>query len=125
MPDTTILVADDEPLIRTFVARALRSEGYSVLEAGNGLDALAIADQHAGPIDLLLTDVRMPVLDGCQLGRLLKRKRPGTRVLYMSGYTGVDLGPDAALLRKPFTWFDLMRCVKEMLEDERRKEASA
>lgn len=112
----TILLADDEAAIRRLVGQVLRSEGYAVLEASDGVDALELAEQHPGPIHLLLTDWWMPRLDGGGLIRKLSAGRPETAILVMSGYIDVDLPPKAAILRKPFQTRDLVNTVNEALE---------
>jgi PAS domain S-box-containing protein len=117
----TVLVVEDEPLVRELVAEMLQSAGYQVLVAGGGAEAIRLAESHAGPIQLLLTDVVMPELGGRELARQLADRRPEVRVLYMTGYTDDvvlrhgDLGPGAAILQKPFTAAALARQVREAL----------
>ena len=122
MTTRTVLVAEDEPGVRRPVRRILAAHGFTVLEACDGEEALALAESHAGTIDLLLTDVVMPKLGGAQLARRLRMTRPGLRVLFMTGYsaeavaTDGVLAPDSSLLQKPFTAEELMRRVHEALE---------
>jgi two-component system cell cycle sensor histidine kinase/response regulator CckA len=118
----TILLVEDEPAVRTFVTRALRHQGYQVLDASNGGEALIIAEQHQGRIHLLLTDVIMPRVSGKQLAERLLRTVPELRVLYMSGYAediiashGV-LEPGAAFIEKPLTAENLGRKIREVLD---------
>lgn len=111
----TILVADDEPAIRAYVGRVLLRHGYGVLEAADGVEALEMAAQHAGPIHLLLTDISMPRLDGRELHRRLNRERPETRTLFMSGSLDTGLHPNAAFLPKPFESRALVYKVSEVL----------
>jgi CheY-like chemotaxis protein len=113
----TILLVEDEPAVRSLFAQALRQAGYTVLEARNGAEALDVFAGIDGNIDLLLTDIRMPFLGGSELaGRLLAR-RPNLRLLYISGYAAkVELGPNAALLQKPFVRADLLRAVRSVLD---------
>jgi PAS domain S-box-containing protein len=118
----TILLAEDEPAVRVVVARTLRSSGYQVLEAGDGAEGVAVAQAHAGPIDLLLTDVVMPGMSGRQLAAQLVGMRPEMRVLYMSGHTNDPVLDAAAsklsvsLLSKPFTPERLEEAVREALQ---------
>jgi two-component system, cell cycle sensor histidine kinase and response regulator CckA len=121
----TVLVAEDEQLVRLLVRKILQQAGYTVLVATGGAEALQLATQHAGPIDLLLTDVVMPEMSGRELMRQLAERRPATRVLYMSGYSddavaqhGV-LDPGTALIQKPFTPEALARKVREVLDAPR------
>ncbi len=120
----TLLLAEDEDAVRGFARRSLESRGYRVLEARDGEEALAGAEAHPGAIDLLVTDVVMPRLGGFDLARRLTERRPGLRVLYVSGYpedrTGEihALGSGASLLLKPFRGEDLARRVRELLDGE-------
>src|SRR6185503_10201985 len=118
----TILVVEDTEMLRAVIGETLGELGYTVLLAAHGEEALAIARERKGPIDLVLTDVVMPGLGGAELAKLLAALRPGIRVLYMSGYTqgaisrhGV-LGEDMALLEKPFTASRLARAVRDALD---------
>ena len=118
----TILVVEDEDEVRDIVRRALGIHGYSVLQARNGREALAIAEQHPGPIHLLLTDVVMPHMDGRELAEQLATLRPAMKVLYMSGYTNDTvfhaLASDqgAAFLQKPFSFDTLGQRVRDLLD---------
>jgi PAS domain S-box-containing protein len=117
----TLLLVEDEPALRALVVRMLEEEGYAVLQAGNGLDAIAVAERHRGQIDLLLTDVVMPRLSGPELARQLRALRPGLEVLFMSGYNDsrlVSRGVEQAnvnLLVKPFTPDELVGRVGQCL----------
>src|SRR5437870_2834812 len=86
-----ILLAEDTNEIRHMVAGVLCQNGYSVLEAGDGLEALQISDSYAGDIDILITDLMMPRLSGLDLIRTIKQRRPSTRVLAISGWTNALL----------------------------------
>jgi hypothetical protein len=86
-----------------------------VLQAADGVEALEIAQQHPGPIHLLLTDLSMPRLNGRELHRRLNSVRPGTATLFMSGDLDLGLNSDAAFLPKPFTTSVLVRKVNEVL----------
>jgi two-component system cell cycle sensor histidine kinase/response regulator CckA len=118
----TILLVEDESAVRTFVARALRQQGYQVLDAGNGGDALVVAERHAGVIHLLLTDVIMPRMSGKQLSERLRALRTDLRVLYMSGYAEDIIAPHgvleagAAFIEKPLTAQALGRKIREVLD---------
>ena len=118
--ETILLVEDAQPL-RELARELLEGNGYTVLEAVNGADAIRLAENHREPIHLLLTDVVMPGMDGRQLADHMALTNPGIKVLYMSGYTddsiahhGV-LGSGIALLEKPFTKASLTRRVREVL----------
>jgi DNA-binding NtrC family response regulator len=118
----TILLVEDTETLKEMIREALEYRGYEVLLASNGEDALVLARERKGPIDLLLTDVVMPRIGGGDLARLFLALRPGTRVLYMSGYTdgailqhGI-LGEGLMLLEKPFSGDKLARTVREALD---------
>ena len=120
--ETVLLVEDDESL-RMLAREILTVQGYAVLEAASPRDALRIHQTHEGRIDLLLTDVVMPEMNGRQLADHLKVARPEMAVLFMSGYTGAALGagegmPELTgqLLQKPFTPDGLTRRVREVLD---------
>ena len=117
----TVLLVEDAAAVRAVTHQALARQGYTVLDAPNGAEALRIAASHPGPIHLLLTDVVMPGLSGRQLSDQLALLRPDTKVLYTSGYTddavvrhGV-LESGIAYLQKPFTVDSLARKVREVL----------
>jgi len=118
----TILIAEDEPGVRAAARTILKRLGYRVLDAENGSAALRVANGHPATIDLLLTDVVMPGMNGRALADQLTRLRPGLRVLYMSGYPnhaieqeGI-LEPGLAFVAKPFTPRDLGEKVRETLD---------
>jgi CheY-like chemotaxis protein len=119
-----ILVVEDNPLVRQVVVTVLRRAGYRVLEASHPHDALAIARDHPGRIDLLLTDVVMPLMNGKELARQLCGQRPELAVLCMSGYSdeaiierGV-LDDGVHLLAKPVTPEQLLTAVADILQRE-------
>jgi PAS domain S-box-containing protein len=126
--ETVLLVEDAEPL-RTLAKEILERSGYTVLEAGHGIEAIRVANNYTGPIDLLLTDVIMPNMGGEQLAAELLRTRPNLKVLYMSGYPndGVawsgTLASAVVLLEKPFSREILMRRLRQAL-DEQGEDAS-
>ncbi len=118
----TILVVEDDEMIRNLVQKVLRTNGYTVLVAANGGDAERVSAQHEGPIHLLMTDVVLPGLNGREVARRVVAARPGIRVLYLSGYTddaivhhGV-LESGVEFLQKPFTPAVLGRKVREVLD---------
>ena len=112
----TILVADDTPAVLALVAEFLHGTGYNVLQAGDGVEALEVAAQHSGLIDLLLTDIEMPRLSGRGLSRRLSHQRPETRTLFMSGRLNTGLAQGTPFLPKPFAGRDLLCKVSEALE---------
>ena len=117
----TILVAEDEPGVRTLVSHTLRQHGYTVLEACHGIEALVITERHTKAIHLLLTDVVMPQLNGRELAEQLVAKLPELQVLYMSGYTNDAVlrrglsAADTNFLHKPFTTGTLTSRVRQLL----------
>jgi len=119
--DATILLVEDDPLLRDLSARALRRYGYQVLEAEDGPVALEIAAMYPKPIDLLLTDVIMPGgISGRQLAEQVVAQRPTIKVLYMSGYSDIVmpqmiLDAEHAFVQKPFTPDALARKVWEIM----------
>ncbi|HKJ93117.1 MAG TPA: PAS domain S-box protein, partial [Longimicrobiales bacterium] len=114
----TILFVEDESAVRAVGVRTLRRFGYRVLEASNGEEALQLARAHPGPIDLLITDVGMPVMGGRELAERLTRQRPEARVLFVSGYTEDEMlrrgfaSGAVAFFAKPFVPRDLARRVR-------------
>ena len=118
----TVLVVDDDGIVLDVSVRALEASGYRVLAASTATGALALAETHPGVIDLLIADVVMPGLSGPEVAERVLVRRPGTRVLYVSGYHEVPLpapgprGGDHELLSKPFTPASLARKVREMLD---------
>jgi CheY-like chemotaxis protein len=101
----TVLLAEDEAVVRTLLRRVLATAGFDVLAAEDGEDALDRAAAHPGTIDVLLTDVVMPGMSGRELAERLVAARPGTPVVFMSGYTDdpVANGTASAFLQKPFS----------------------
>jgi two-component system cell cycle sensor histidine kinase/response regulator CckA len=117
----TVLLVEDEDAVRLFSARALRNKGYKVLEARSGEAALEIVNEHLNDIDLVISDVVMPRIDGPTLIKELRVRRPDLRVIFISGYAEdafrkrVDAGEEAHFLMKPFTLKQLAAKVKEVL----------
>ena len=118
----TLLVVEDTESLREMFCEVLQQEGYNVLSAANGEEALVLASEHKGQIHLLLTDVVMPKLGGADLAKQLSRLRPGLRLLFMSGYeNGVIskhgvVGKGITVIEKPFTTERLSHAVREALD---------
>jgi two-component system cell cycle sensor histidine kinase/response regulator CckA len=111
-----ILVAEDEPGLLRLIADTLARDRYKVVEAENGDVALSIARKYRGTIDLLITDVQMPVLDGFDLQEKFRQERPETKLLVISGALPRSVrGIDFPLLRKPFMPSELSAKVREIL----------
>jgi DNA-binding response OmpR family regulator len=122
----TLLVVENEAAIKTLVQVALERHGYVVLTAESGSEALSLAAGHAGPIDLLITDVVMPDLRGPELARRLVQERPSLATLFMSGYMDDAIGEDTKglsvpvdFIQKPFSPSALAVKVREMLDRRR------
>jgi two-component system cell cycle sensor histidine kinase/response regulator CckA len=124
----TILLVEDSESLRKLTCLLLKDCGYAVIETANGAEALAIAERETSPIQLLVTDVIMPVMGGHELSKRLKAVRPELQVLYLSGYTDAAivrngvLEPGLALLQKPFTKKALVRKVREILDSSAPRE---
>ena len=118
----TVLLVEDEAPLRALAAEALKRLGYHVLQAGNGLEALVAADQHAGDIHIVVTDIVMPRMGGPEFVEKLRRKRTGFSVVFMSGYTeaavleNANIGKDSILLNKPFSTETLVQKMREVQE---------
>lgn len=118
----TILLVEDEALLKTMIGQTLRRHGYTVLEAADGESALKVTAGHAGPIHLLVTDVVMPGMNGHQLAQKLAASRPETTVLYMTGYADDPTvrrelsDATRAILQKPFTSEVLMQRIRGLLD---------
>ena len=119
----TILLVEDEPMVREFAREVLEAQGYQVLEAGSGHDAVRLATELSGPLHLLVTDLVMPGMSGRAVASAVLRLRPTLRTLYVSGYTDDIVGHVSELesdtstfLEKPFTGQVLARRVRELLD---------
>ncbi len=125
----TILLVEDEESLRSLTHTLLEESGFTVLDALNGEDAIAVARSHDGPIHLLLTDVVMPGMNGRMAAEKVGRIRPGIQVVYMSGYAGFHdrslFDSEASLIAKPFTRDTLLRKIREALASEDQRKASA
>jgi CheY-like chemotaxis protein len=120
-PHGTVLVVEDEDAVRKVVVSALRHRGYTVLEAGDGPEALRVAGGHTGELNLLVTDEMMPGMRGTQLAAEMVSRRPGLRILFMSGYTDkVPAGPTFAgapstFIAKPFSHEHLLSAIAQLM----------
>ena len=117
----TILLAEDNPAVRRLLGEVLRRQGYTVLEARDGRDAMDLARAHPGPIHLLLSDVIMPEMNGPSLNRQIRRQRPSIKALYISGHVGALAGGQglvegANLITKPFDLVHLAKAVRSALD---------
>ncbi len=118
----TVLIVEDDTAVRKAVRFILQKTGYQVLEAGDGEEAMQVFEQHAGPVDLLLTDVLLPGKSGPELAGQVREKQPGMKILYVSGYSKravVDQEVSrkgAEFLRKPFSLDELVVKVRKVLE---------
>ena len=119
----TLLLVEDEAAVRSSARRLLERQGYTVLEARHGADALRIVEESGRQIDLVVTDLVMPEMGGRELAERLRTHRPGLKVLFMSGYTEkaiADAGvmpPNTGFVEKPFTVEQLMRRLREILDE--------
>jgi len=119
----TILLVEDEPALRGLANLVLRRYGYRVLEAGTGVEALSVWEEHKGQIDLLLTDMVMPEgLTGRELAKQLQARQPGLKVIYSSGYsldsegTSFRLREAPSFLQKPYRPQKLVQAVRDVLD---------
>lgn len=127
MTAKTILVADTDAPILRLVAQVLRKAGYNVLAANSADSALRAFDRRQEPLDLLITDVALPSLDGKELARRIGARQPGLPVLFLSGQT-TAAGPPKharALLAKPFSVSSLLETVRKLIEEGRETSAGA
>jgi len=115
----TILLVDDNETVRRFVRQLLIEQGFHVIQASDGAEALEIASEYPGLINLLVTDVMMPKVTGLVLAGRLLQERPGIGVLYMSGYIEGSIlqtkYPESTILQKPFTPAQLIAAVRQVL----------
>ena len=123
MDKPTILVVDDDPVVRGIIRDVLQSDGYSVLDARFNSEALVVLRQYQGPIHLMIADVMMPGINGRELAEMLAPSRPTMKVIYVSGYpeevVREKLNPPEMMtfLQKPFRADNLLRKVRETLQD--------
>jgi CheY-like chemotaxis protein len=118
----TVLVVEDYPNVRTIIVAILKGHGYQVLEAGNGAEALAVAERHSGLIDLLVSDVQMPTMNGPELVQQLRIRQPNLRVLFVSAHgegswsEELMTGPGISWITKPFAPNALAVQVRKLLD---------
>jgi two-component system cell cycle sensor histidine kinase/response regulator CckA len=121
----TILLVDDDEALRRLARLILMQQGFHVIEASDGAEALEVVSAYAEPVDLLLTDVIMPKVNGLVLAQRLLQERPGIRVLYMSGYVEKSMllakHSELILVQKPFTPVALIAAVRQVLASEEQQ----
>jgi CheY-like chemotaxis protein len=118
----TILLVEDEEALRAATCEFLQSRGYTVLAAGDGAEAMRICEQHTGNIDVILTDLVMPGMDGVEVAKAVATRYPDIHVLYMSGYidrSREEPGAGAVLLQKPFDLTVLASKLRAVLETKK------
>jgi nitrogen-specific signal transduction histidine kinase/CheY-like chemotaxis protein len=124
----TVLLVEDEEAVRLIISAVLRRQGYTVIETSSPVSAIDLFERHADEIELLVTDVVMPVMNGPALAQRLVAIRPALRVLFISGYTGLTLpevhNPNVGFLNKPFQTSVLAARVREMLSRQDGKRVS-
>ena len=117
-----VLVVDDEQGLRDLVCRTLQAQGYRTLEAGHGAEALEVIETSPDPVDLVVTDVVMPGMDGRELGRRLAQRWPDLPILYISAYEVNDIfrrgspRDSAPFLQKPFPMDGLITTIRSLIE---------
>ena len=119
----TILLVEDDEAVRKLARQVLVSRGYTVIEADNGQTALRIAEAHTGPLDLLVTDVVMPKINGHELHARLSALRPDLPVVFMTGFSDVEIG-ERPFIAKPFAGNRLLRTIREALAPKRTDDAA-
>ena len=116
----TVLLVEDEEAVRRFAVRALERQGYKVLEAGTGTEALAVMEEHGDTVDLVVSDIVMPEMDGPTLLKELRRRNSTIKIIFISGYAEDALkslsgGEEFSFLAKPFQLKELVATVKEAI----------
>ena len=121
-----ILVVDDEPDVRSAIREMLERTGYKVLDAENFYQAMDLTEYVTEPIDLMVVDVSLPGPNGCELANRVLEKRPDTKVLFISGYTGAEIMlqygvplSDLHFLAKPFTPAEFIKRVRTILDEQK------
>jgi two-component system cell cycle sensor histidine kinase/response regulator CckA len=132
MADQTILVVDDEPADLDKARKSLETLGFTVLTAGDGVSAIKAYRDRGHPVELLITDVAMAPMNGCDLALRLSKYQENIKVLFVSGYTGSQVltregmrGLDAEFLRKPFTGEQLANTVRAILGAGQKQSAGS
>jgi CheY-like chemotaxis protein len=110
-----ILVADDDGSIRKLLTVVLRSAGHDVLCAGDGLEAVGLFQSSPDPIDLVITDLVMPVMNGHEAIRRMRETRPDARIICMTGYSDQQIPEQVTLVSKPFVPGDMLACAERVL----------
>jgi two-component system, cell cycle response regulator CpdR len=123
-PATAVLIVDDEPLVLRFTERVLADAGYRVQSAADGILALELVGQWSIPPDLLITDLRMPGLNGCELARRISAIHPSVRVLLVSAADPEHPEPGWPFVRKPFSPEALLRAVEQLVGPSPRGRAA-
>jgi two-component system, cell cycle sensor histidine kinase and response regulator CckA len=118
-----VLIVDDDTMLRTLIARCLTDQGYLVLTAGNGREALALVERHPGRFGLVVTDIRMPEMDGLELATELAGLEPFLPVMFISGFPWGGRRPPGPFLAKPFALDALTGLVRQLFD--RRGQARA
>jgi two-component system cell cycle sensor histidine kinase/response regulator CckA len=111
-----VLIVDDDAMLRTLIARCLTDQGYLVLTAGNGREALALVERRRGRLGLVVTDIRMPEMDGLELAAELARLDPFLPVMFISGFPWGGRRPPGPFLAKPFALDALTALVRQLLD---------
>jgi two-component system, cell cycle sensor histidine kinase and response regulator CckA len=110
-----ILIIDDEAGIRDLLAKWFRSAGYEVIVAGNGVEALAQLGSCQDDLDLVISDLNMPMMDGREAIRRIRESQPDVRVICMTGYSDVELPPGVTQVAKPFSLTDMLAWAQQAL----------
>jgi len=124
----TILLVEDSPALRGLTRELLSRQGYTILEAGDGIEALELSKNHAGTIHLMITDIVMPRMRGTELATHITEQRPELMVLFLSGYTEEAVwrlrdNNRIAILEKPYSSVALLRTVRQKLDEASRTAA--
>ena len=118
----TVLLVEDEATLRTLARQVLEENGYRVIEASNGPDAVGLAERHQGPLDAVLTDVMMPLMSGSELAERIRSMHPDVKIVFMSGYTDEAVfgqmppDPNVTFVQKPYRLGSLLRILREILD---------